>query len=100
MNTKAKTHLTRTCCALKLYPFTSRVNPCHTTIDDLYTKEEAKRMDHVVATRLSLEEKSLVQALAARRGLYVSHLIRAVLLDEVRKVFRDRLVDEKDVNAE
>ncbi len=57
-------------------------------------------MDHVVATRLSLEEKSLVQALAARRGLHVSHLIRAVLLDEVRKVFRDRLVDEKDVNAE
>ncbi len=57
-------------------------------------------MDHVVATRMSLEEKSLVQALAARRGLYVSHLIRAVLLDEVRKVFRDSLVDEKDVNAE
>jgi hypothetical protein len=57
-------------------------------------------MDHVVATRMSLEEKSLVQALAARRGLYVSHLIRDVLLAEVRKVFRDNLVDEKDVNAE
>ena len=57
-------------------------------------------MDHVVATRMSLEEKSLVQALAARRGLYVSHLVRVVLLAEVRKVFRDSLVDEKDVNAE
>ncbi len=57
-------------------------------------------MDHVVATRMSLEEKNLVQALAARRGLYVSHLVRAVLLAEVRKVFRDSLVDEKDVNAE
>ncbi len=49
-------------------------------------------MDHVVATRMSLEEKNLVQALAARRGVYVSHLIRAVLLDEVRKGFRDSLV--------
>ena len=57
-------------------------------------------MDHVVATRMSLEEKNLVQALAARRGVYVSHLVRAVLLDEVRKGFRDSLVDEKDVNAE
>lgn len=57
-------------------------------------------MDHVVATRMSLEEKSLVQALAARRGVYVSHLVRAVLLAEVRKVFRNSLVDETDVNAE
>ena len=49
-------------------------------------------MDHVVATRMSLEEKNLVQALAARRGQFVSHLIRDVLLDELREEFGEGVV--------
>ncbi len=44
-------------------------------------------MAHVVATRVSREEKNLLQALAARRGRFVSHLIRDVLLDELREEF-------------
>ena len=44
-------------------------------------------MRELVAARMSLEEKNLVQALAARRGQFVSHLIRGVLLDELREEF-------------
>ncbi len=44
-------------------------------------------MRELVAARMSLEEKNLVQALAARRGQFVSHLIRDVLLDELRGEF-------------
>ncbi len=44
-------------------------------------------MRELVAARMSLEEKNLVQALAARRGRFVSHLIRDVLLDQLREEF-------------
>ena len=51
-------------------------------------------MDAVMATRMSLEEKNLVQALAARRGQFVSHLIRCVLLKELRREFGEGVVSE------
>ncbi len=49
-------------------------------------------MRELVAARMSLEEKNLVQALAARRGQFVSHLIRGVLLDELREEFGEGVV--------
>ena len=49
-------------------------------------------MDAVMSTRMSLEEKALVQALAARRGRFVSHLIRDVLLTELRGEFGEGVV--------
>ncbi len=42
-------------------------------------------MTEVVASRLATDEKRLVQALAARRQTLVGHLIRDLLLQEVRK---------------
>ena len=49
-------------------------------------------MRELVAARMSLEEKNLVQALAARRGQFVSHLIRNVLLAELRGEFGEGVV--------
>jgi hypothetical protein len=49
-------------------------------------------MTQVVTTRLSLEEKNLLGALAARRGQFVSHLIRGVLLAELREEFGEGVV--------
>ncbi len=42
-------------------------------------------MTEVVASRLATDEKRLVQALAARRQTLVGHLIRDLLLQEVRQ---------------
>ena len=42
-------------------------------------------MTEVVASRMAAYEKRLVQALAARRQTLVGHLIRDLLLSEVRK---------------
>jgi len=39
----------------------------------------------VVSCRMSLDEKRLVQALAARRRTVVAHLVRDLLLRELRK---------------
>ena len=42
-------------------------------------------MTEVVASRLATDEKRLVQVLAAHRQTLVGHLIRDLLLHEVRK---------------
>ncbi len=42
-------------------------------------------MTEVVASRLATDEKRLVEALAARRQTLVGHLIRDLLIQEVRK---------------
>ena len=46
-------------------------------------------MTDVVASRMAEDEKRLVQALAARRQTLVGHLIRDLLLQEVRKEMGD-----------
>ena len=59
-------------------------------------REELMRdLREMVAARMSLEEKNLVQALAARRGRFVSHLIRDVLLDELREEFGEGVVPQR-----
>ncbi len=57
-------------------------------------------MDAVMATRVSLEEQGLIRALAARRGQFVSHLIRYVLLKELRREFGEGVVSERTAPQE
>ncbi len=56
-------------------------------------------MREIVSCRTTPEEKLLLQALAARRGLCVAHLVHGVLLSEIRKGFGPGGTAEQDLAA-
>ena len=48
----------------------------------------------VVASRMTLAEKRLVEAIAARRDMLVSHLIRDLLHREIREEMGERALEK------
>jgi hypothetical protein len=51
-------------------------------------------MGHTISGRVSLHEKRLVQALAAKRKRCVGHLIRDTMLREVRESMGEQVLDQ------
>lgn len=57
-------------------------------------------MEATIAARLTIPEKHAVRALAARRGVFVSHVVRDALLRELREHMPGALEDDTGDSAE